>query len=80
MKHATLFFSRHDATVASVLPVMEYIRKTFAEPDEKYNIAIRVAFKFAQQTLTRYYNLTDTSSTYRIAMSEYSCSALLLLH
>ncbi|RPD57811.1 hypothetical protein L226DRAFT_449700, partial [Lentinus tigrinus ALCF2SS1-7] len=68
LKHATLFFSRHDATVASVLPVMEYIKKTFSEPDEKYNTAIRIAFKFALKTLLRYYNLTDMSSTYRIAM------------
>ncbi|TFK81277.1 hypothetical protein K466DRAFT_502406 [Polyporus arcularius HHB13444] len=68
LKHAMLFLSRHDATIASVLPVMEYIQKTFSQPDEKYNTAIRVAFKFARKTLLRYYNLTDMSSTYRIAM------------
>lgn len=36
----------------------------------KYNYAIRTAMGLAECTLNKYYELTDMSEAYRIAMSE----------
>jgi hypothetical protein len=36
--------------------------------DHKYLPAIRAAVRLAKKTLNRYYELTDTSAVYRIAM------------
>ena len=49
---------------------MERLKGLFAEPNEKYNMAIRVALRFANCTLLKYYHLTDVSETYVIAMGE----------
>lgn len=37
----------------------------------KYDFAIRTAMGLAKRTLNKYYELTDSSEAYRIAMSEY---------
>jgi hypothetical protein len=44
-------------------------RLTSYSRDHKYLPAIRAAVRLAKKTLNRYYELTDTSSVYRIAMS-----------
>ena len=47
---------------------MEHIKTVFDEANVGYSPAIRFAFRMAKRTLLRYYNLTDKSSAYRIAM------------
>ncbi|TRM64767.1 hypothetical protein BD626DRAFT_381696, partial [Schizophyllum amplum] len=69
---ATLFFSRDGikSSLAAVIPVMDDIdcMLTTAEHDTKRPRAIRAAVTIAKRTLNRYYQLTDSSDVYRIAM------------
>ncbi|KAH9903879.1 uncharacterized protein BXZ73DRAFT_62294, partial [Epithele typhae] len=80
LKDATLFFSRSTPNLASVIPVMDVLDErltTTALPGSKtskgvpYDPAIRFAHKFVQQVLNKYYELTDSSECYRIAMGEF---------
>jgi hypothetical protein len=42
-----------------------------AATDNKYNAAMRAALAVGKKTLNRYYDRTDHSEVYRIAMSMY---------
>ncbi|KAG2085762.1 uncharacterized protein F5147DRAFT_527162, partial [Suillus discolor] len=70
LKDATLFFSRSTPNLATVIPAMDLIdtRMTKYSHDTKYSPSIRAAVQLAKKTLDRYYELTDTSEVYRIAM------------
>ncbi|KAG1814837.1 hypothetical protein EV424DRAFT_1325867 [Suillus variegatus] len=73
LKDATLFFSRSTPNLATVIPAMDLIdaRMTTYSRDTKYSPSIHAAVRLAKKTLDRYYELTDTSEVYRIAMSKY---------
>ncbi len=43
----------------------------------KYDFAIQTAIGLAKRTLNKYYELTDLSEAYQIAMSEYSAKTVL---
>jgi hypothetical protein len=45
-------------------------RLTTYSRNKKYSASIRAAVRLAKRTLNRYYQLTDTSEVYRIAMGE----------
>jgi hypothetical protein len=49
---------------------MDHIDQHLAtrSPDRFYSPAVRVALTLGKKTLNRYYNLTDDSEVYRIAM------------
>ncbi|KAI0355816.1 hypothetical protein OH77DRAFT_1367215, partial [Trametes cingulata] len=69
--HATLFFSRSTPNLTAVIPAMEHMQNKLAaliKDEDTYEPSIRVAMTLAKKTLTKYYNLTDTADTYRIAM------------
>ncbi|KAG1782401.1 hypothetical protein EV702DRAFT_920180, partial [Suillus placidus] len=70
LKDATLFFSRSTPNLATVIPAMDLIdtRMTKYSRDTKYSPSIRAAVRLAKKTLDRYYELTNTSEVYRIAM------------
>ncbi|KAG1895975.1 uncharacterized protein F5891DRAFT_959346 [Suillus fuscotomentosus] len=70
LKDATLFFSRSTPSLATVIPAMDLIddKLTSYLQDHKYLPAIRAAVCLAKKTVNRYYELTDTSEVYRIAM------------
>jgi hypothetical protein len=72
-KDAILFFSRSTPNLAQVIPAMDHIDHilTTHSIDNKYQPAIRAALGLAKKTLNRYYNLTDDSEVYRIAMSTF---------
>ncbi|EIW62754.1 uncharacterized protein TRAVEDRAFT_114433 [Trametes versicolor FP-101664 SS1] len=73
LKDATAFFSRGTPNLATVIPAMDSINSKLATKHRdtaKYDYAIRTAMGFAKRTLNKYYELTDTSAVYRIAMSE----------
>ena len=71
-----LFFSReasseHPATnIATVIPAMDTIDEALATNalSSKYSIAIHAALSIGKKTLNHYYEKTDFSTTYRIAM------------
>jgi hypothetical protein len=70
---ATAFFSRGTPNLATVIPAMDHIDTILASQslDKTYCPALCVALAMGKKTLNRYYNLTDDSEVYRIAMSKY---------
>jgi hypothetical protein len=56
-----------------VIPAMDHIDEylTTAVRNMKISKAIRAALALGKQTLNRYYNKTDQSEVYRIAMSSF---------
>src|SRR5258705_12952354 len=69
-KDATLFFSRGTPNLATVIPAMDHIDKFLATSAERqYSPAIRAALVIGKKTINKYYNMTDHSEVYCIAMS-----------
>ncbi|KIK32878.1 hypothetical protein CY34DRAFT_39087, partial [Suillus luteus UH-Slu-Lm8-n1] len=56
--------------LATVIPAMDLIdeKLTSYSRNKKYSPAIRAAVRLAKETLNRYYELTDRSEVYHIAM------------
>ncbi|EJD38751.1 hypothetical protein AURDEDRAFT_71892, partial [Auricularia subglabra TFB-10046 SS5] len=74
LKDPTLFFSRKNTpSLATVIPAMDHIERVFADNKSSltFNNAIRAALQLAKRMLNRYYSLTDSSDTYRIAMGQF---------
>ncbi|KAI0076720.1 hypothetical protein K474DRAFT_1573459, partial [Panus rudis PR-1116 ss-1] len=67
---ATQFFSRDNACLATVLPAMDEIDRRLATDCVRRDLkpCIRAACSMGKRTLNRYYDKTDYSETYRIAM------------
>jgi hypothetical protein len=70
-KDATLFFSWSTPNLAMVIPAMDHIDEVLAMQslDPSFEPSIRAAISLAKKTLNLYYNKTDHSEVYRIAMS-----------
>jgi hypothetical protein len=74
LKNATLFFSRSTPNLATVIPAMDVIDERFSTDSLNragYDASIRASLGLAKRTLNRYYNMTDWSEVYRIAMGMY---------
>jgi len=71
-KHGTLFFSRDTPSISTVIPAMDHIDEYLAtaSQDPSYSEAIRAALALGKRTLNRYYDKTDHSEVYRIAMGK----------
>jgi hypothetical protein len=69
-KDATLFFSRGTPNIATVIPAMDHIDTKLATDasNDKYPLSIQAALAMGKKTLNRYYNKTDHSEIFRIAM------------
>ena len=78
-KDATLFFLRSTLNLATVIPAMDHIDTHLATASQnlKYSPAIRASLALRKAHLNKYYDMTDYSEVYRIAMSE--CSLLIIL-
>ncbi|PBK83685.1 hypothetical protein ARMGADRAFT_1136613 [Armillaria gallica] len=71
LKDATLYFSRSTPSLATVIPAMDHIDTvlaTAALDDVKFSAPIRAALAVAKDTLNIYYDKTDQSRVYHIAM------------
>ncbi|KAG1742793.1 uncharacterized protein EDB91DRAFT_1007049, partial [Suillus paluster] len=70
LKDATLFFSHSTPNLATVIPAMDLIdeKLTTYSHNRQYHPSIRSAVQLAKVTLNRYYQLTDQSEVYHIAM------------
>ena len=68
-----LFFSRGTPNLATVIPAMDHIDKVLATTSDshRFSLSIRTALVLGKNTINRYYNKTDHSETYRIAMGTY---------
>ncbi|TFY82867.1 hypothetical protein EWM64_g1152 [Hericium alpestre] len=82
LRDATEFFSQSVPNLTNVIPAMNYIDERFATDtiDEKYSVAIRASLSVAKRTLNRYYNLTDDSHVYQIAMVLHPAYKLKYFH
>jgi len=67
----TLFFSCGTPNLAAVIPAMDHINKHLATAalNLDYPLAVKAALAVGKTTLNCYYNKTDHSKVYRIAMS-----------
>ena len=74
-KKATLFFSSNTASIAAVIPAIDWLHNTLNPKTKKqYHPSILVTMKLAQKKLDQYYSRTDLSSIYRIAMGKVIAS------
>ncbi|KAF8811402.1 hypothetical protein BYT27DRAFT_7221544 [Phlegmacium glaucopus] len=69
-KEATLFFSGSTPNLSKVIPAMDYIDKHLASGslNTKYLPSIQASMLIGKRLLNKYYNMTDHSEVYRIAM------------
>ena len=69
-KEATLFFLGSVPNLSKVIPAMDYIDKHLASGsiNTKYLPSIQASMLIGKQLLNKYYNMTDHSEVYRIAM------------
>lgn len=74
-----MFFLRAGTpNLATVIPAIDHIDQvliTASISHRKYDNTIRVACKLASRLLNKYYSLTNSSNTYRIALSTSPCMA-----
>jgi hypothetical protein len=70
----TLFFSRDTPSISTVIPAMDHIDRHLATSlqDDSLSIALHAALAIGKKTLNRYYNKTDYSEIYRIAMGMFT--------
>ncbi|KAF9536176.1 hypothetical protein CPC08DRAFT_618484, partial [Agrocybe pediades] len=69
-KDATLFFSRSTPNLSKVIPAMDRIDRELATNaiSSRYLPSIQAALAMGKKLLNKYYNMTDHSEVYRIAM------------
>ncbi|KAI9444649.1 hypothetical protein H4582DRAFT_1805462 [Lactarius indigo] len=69
-KDATLFFSRGTPNLATVIPAMDHIDKVLstASDSQQYSLPICASLVVGKNVINRYYNKTDQSEVYHIAM------------
>jgi hypothetical protein len=73
-KDATLFFSCSSPNLSTVIPAMDFIDETLTTQslkDKEFSPCIRAALTLGKKTLNQYYDKTDNSEVFRIAMSKY---------
>ena len=72
-KDAMLFFSHGTPNLTTVIPAMDHIDNTLATKSDssQFSLPIRAALVIGKNTINRYYNKTDHSEVYCIAMSKY---------
>ena len=80
-KDVTLFFLRATPNLPTVIPAMDHIDTHLATASQnmKYSPAIRASLALGKAHLNKYYNMTDHSEVYRIAMSEFLLPYLTLI-
>lgn len=71
-KDATMFFSQGKPNIDSVIPAMDFLDERLTENSlkTKYSTPIKSAINLGKMTLNRYYDKTDHSEIYRIAMGK----------
>ena len=71
-----LFFSHDTPGISTVILAMDHINThlVMAARNGRYSPSIRAMLALGKRTLNRYYNKTDHSEVYRIAMGTYTPS------
>ncbi|KAI0337368.1 hypothetical protein BDW22DRAFT_1313653, partial [Trametopsis cervina] len=67
---ATLYFSTGEPTIADIIPAMDLLDEKLATDslNKSYKPCIRAALNLGKQMINKYYDKTDSSEIYRIAM------------
>lgn len=79
-----MFFSQGRPNIDRVIPAMDYLDQqlTTSALNMRYSDPIKAAITLGKKTLNRYYDLSDQSEIYRIAMGKSirssSCSLMFL--
>ena len=75
------FFSCDTPSISTVIPAMDHIDEYLATASQspKYSGAIHAALALGKQTMNRYYDKTDHSEVYRIAMGKSTCNLLFII-
>jgi hypothetical protein len=73
-KDATLFFLHGTPNLTTVIPAMDHIDKVLATSSDRhqYSLSICAALVIGKNTINWYYNKTDYSETYHIAMGTHN--------
>lgn len=73
-KDATLFFSRGTPNLPTVIPAMDHLDSFLATAalDDQYLPSIQASVTIGKKLLNKYYDMTDHSEVYRIAMGMFS--------
>ncbi|KAG1743284.1 uncharacterized protein EDB91DRAFT_1051468 [Suillus paluster] len=81
-KDATLFFSCSTPSLVTVIPAMDHIDEmlTHHSLNHDYQLSICAALGIAKKTLNHYYNATDQSEVYCIAMGTKSFSFRMVIY
>jgi hypothetical protein len=83
LKDVTLFFSHSTPNLTTVIPAMDVIDERLTSDllnRSKYDVSIRASLGLAKKTLNCYYNMTDWSEVYCIAMGVYSVHFSVLIN
>ena len=80
-KDATLLFLRDNPNIATVIPAMDHLDEHLANAalNVNYPTSIKAAIAIGKKTLNRYYDKTDHSEVFRIAMGQIILLLLLRL-
>lgn len=72
-KDVTLFFSQGKPNINSVIPAMDFLDQQLTDNllKSRYSTPVKSAINLGRKTLNRYYDMTDHSEIYRIAMGKY---------
>jgi hypothetical protein len=70
----TLFFLRGTPNLPTVIPAMDHLNSFLATTtlDEEYLLSIQASVTIGKKLLNKYYDMTDLSEVYRIAMGTFS--------
>ncbi|KAE9402473.1 hypothetical protein BT96DRAFT_547167 [Gymnopus androsaceus JB14] len=71
LKDATEFVSSNSPNIPAIIPAMDQIDEAFATRivnEQELSASLQHALSTGKQTLNKYYQLTDTSHIYQIAM------------
>ena len=67
-----MFFSQSKPNIDSVIPAMDYIDQQLSASslNPRYSASIKASITLRKKTLNQYYNMTNHSEIYRIAMGK----------
>lgn len=77
-----MFFSQSKPNIDSVIPTMDYIDQQLMDNalNPKYSKSIKTAISLGKRTLNQYYNITDHSEIYQIAMGTFHFVVFFLIY
>jgi len=74
LKDAAMYFSQSTPNLATVILAMDGLDEQLTNNSlncARFNMSIYTSLGVTKRTLNRYYNMTDWSEVYRIAMGEF---------